>query len=330
MAEADFLFTGVIPPVERRLEGPFGDHYGYYSLRHEFPVFTVGRMYHRTDAIFPATVVGRPPQEDHYIAEYLQDLFSPVFPLVMNGVVDVWAYDEAGVHPLAAAIVRERYRKEAFMAALRILGEGQLSLTKFLIVTDARLPLKDFRPLLVHVLERADFATDLHILSHVSQDTLDYTTRTINEGSKAILLGLGDERFTLAENAAADLADPAFSRQLVFAPGVLVVQGPAWREGDDAVTRLLREPAARPFRWVILVDDAAGCARDVPSFLWTVFTRFEPAADIYGAESRVSRNHVGYSPPLVFDCRIKPWLPPVLEPDPETVRRVDHLWSRIF
>jgi 3-polyprenyl-4-hydroxybenzoate decarboxylase len=330
MAEADFLFAGAIPPSERRMEGPFGDHYGYYSLAHEFPVLRVERMCHRMDAVFPATVVGCPPQEDHYIAEYLQDLFSPVFPLVMNGVVDVWAYDEAGVHPLAAAVVRERYRKEAFMAALRILGEGQLSLTKFLLVTDARLPLKEFRSLLVHVLERADFATDLHIFSNVSQDTLDYTTRTINEGSKAILLGLGVKRFELAERETADFADPAFTRSSVFAPGVIVVQGPPWRENDDAVPRLLREPAVRPFRMVCLVDDSAGCTRDVPSFLWTVFTRFEPAADIYGADTRLIRNHVTFSAPLGLDCRMKPWIPPVLEPDPESVKRVDKLWSRIF
>jgi UbiD family decarboxylase len=148
VAEADFLLAGRIPPGVRRIEGPFGDHYGYYSLRHEFPIFQVEKIYHRRDAIFPATVVGRPPQEDHYIGEYLQDLLAPVFPLVMNGVRAVWAYEEAGMHPLAAAVVRERYRKEAFMASLRILGEGQLSLTKVLLVTDTMLPLRDFRRLL--------------------------------------------------------------------------------------------------------------------------------------------------------------------------------------
>ena len=118
------------------MEGPFGDHYGYYSLAHPFPVFQVDRIYHRKNAIFPATVVGRPRQEDHYIGEYLQDLFAPLYPLVMNGVQAVWAYDDAGVHPLAAAVVKERYPREAFMAGMRILGEGQLSLTKFLLITD--------------------------------------------------------------------------------------------------------------------------------------------------------------------------------------------------
>ena len=330
VAEADFLLVGNAPPATRRLEGPFGDHYGYYSLAHEFPVLQVESMYHRADAIFPATVVGRPPQEDHYIGEYLQELFAPLFPLVMNGVVAVWAYDEAGMHPLAAAIVRERYRREAFMAALRILGEGQLSLTKFLLVTDTRLPLKDFRPLLVHILERADFSSDLFVFSHVSQDSLDYSSRTLNEGSKAILMGLGEKRYALDAEPRADLQNAMFRRQKVFAPGVLVVEGPAWREHDGIARRLLQEPAVQPFRLVCLVDDAVGCTRDDASFLWTVFTRFEPAADIYGCHEELHRFHVSLTCPIVWDCRVKPWFPQVVEPDPDTVKRVDALWPRIF
>jgi len=310
--------------------GPFGDHYGYYSLKHEFPILKVDRVYHRRDAIFPATVVGRPRQEDHYVGEYLQDLFSPVFPLVMNGVVNVWAYDDAGVHPLAAAVVRERYRREAFMAALRILGEGQLSLTKFLIATEARLELKDFRKVLVHVLERADFGSDLFVFSNVSQDTLDYTTRTLNEGSKAVLLGLGEKRFNLQDEMSDGLRDPRFPRHAVYAPGVLVVEGPRWNEGDSVVQELLREPAIQRFRLVCLVDDARDAVRDDPSFLWTVFTRFEPAADIHSGFTTVRRCHISFSAPLVFDCRIKPWFPPVLAPLQETVARVDALWPRIF
>lgn len=330
VAEADFLLVGRLPPRLRRLEGPFGDHYGYYSLAHEFPVFEVDRVYHRKDAIFPATVVGRPRQEDHYIGEYLQELFSPLFPLVMNGVVDVWAYDDAGVHPLAAAVVQERYRREAFMAAMRIMGEGQLSLTKFLMVTDTRLKLQDFPALLMHILERADFASDLFILSNVSQDTLDYSTRAINEGSKAILLGLGEKRFHLEPLRRAELRDPIFRRQEVFVPGVLVVEGPTWQENDPAVAHLLQEEAVQSFRLICLVDDARDCVRTVESFLWTVFTRFEPAADIYAREPRLRRYHVELSAPLLLDCRIKPWYPPLAEPLPETVARVDALWPKIF
>ncbi|NLT65846.1 MAG: UbiD family decarboxylase [Acidobacteria bacterium] len=330
VAEAEFALIGQIPCEIRRTEGPFGDHYGYYSLAHPYPVFEAARVYHRKDAIFPATVVGRPRQEDHYIGEYLQDLFSPLYPLVMNGVERVWAYDDAGVHTLASAVVKERYRKEAFMAAMRILGEGQLSLTKFLLVTDARLPLRDFRPLLTHILERADFSSDLFVFSPVSQDTLDYTSNTINEGSKAVLMGLGDRRFTLQAELRAELKDPIFRTQKLFSPGVLVVEGPAWRENDGVIARLLEEEAVQPFRMVFLVDSAHESTESDESFLWTVFTRFEPAADIHARETRLERFHVQLSSPVAFDCRMKPWYPPALEPLPETIARVDRLWPAIF
>jgi len=329
-AESEFTFVGEIPPQIRRDEGPFGDHYGYYSMRHPFPVLNVRRMFHRRDAIFPATVVGRPRQEDHYIGDYLQEMFAPLYPLVMNGVRAVWAYDDAGMHPLAAAVVSERYRHEAFMAGMRILGEGQLSLTKFLLLTDAPIPLREFRPLFQHILERADFATDMFIFSTVSQDTLDYTGGTMNEGSKAILMGLGEKRFDLQTEMTADLQSLRFSNPRVYTPGVLVVEGPAWLERDGVADDLLREEAALSFRVVIIVDDASECTRNDESFLWTVFTRFDPASDIYSRAVRFEKFHPRLSTPLVIDCRVKPWYPPCALPAPETVAAVDARWRALM
>jgi UbiD family decarboxylase len=330
VAEAEFALVGQVPPRERRMEGPFGDHYGYYSLAHPFPVYQVDRIYHRKNAIYPATIVGRPRQEDHYIGEYLQELFSPIYPLVMNSVRAVWAYDDAGVHPLAAAIVRERYPREAFMAGMRILGEGQLSLTKFLMITDGSIALQEFRPLLIHILERADFESDLFVFSPVSQDTLDYTSGKMNLGSKAMLMGLGDRRHTLQAEPTTELRIPIFRKQRVYCPGVLVVEGPKWQESDPAIDQLLNESCVQPFRIVCLVDDADDCVRDDASFLWTVFTRFEPASDIHAKRSRLERFHVQMSAPILIDCRLKPWFPPVVEPSPETISRVDALWPKIF
>lgn len=330
VAEAEFALIGQIPPEVRRTEGPFGDHYGYYSLAHPFPVFEVDRIYHRSDAIYPATIVGRPRQEDHYIGEYLQELFAPLYPLVMNGVHSVWAYDDAGVHPLAAAVVKERYRREAFMAGMRIFGEGQLSLTKFLLITDAVLPLKQFRPLLTHILERADFTSDLFVFSNVSQDTLDYTSGKMNEGSKAMLMGLGPRRYTLQSSPNMELKNPIFRDQRVFSPGALVVEGPQWKERDSVVMELLDEEAVQQFRIVFLVDNASECVESDESFLWTIFTRFEPAADIHSKTNRLEKFHVQLSEPVVIDCRIKPWYPPLVQPLPETVARVDTLWPGLF
>jgi 3-polyprenyl-4-hydroxybenzoate decarboxylase len=248
----------------------------------------------------------------------------------MNGVQAVWAYDDAGVHPLAAAVVKERYPREAFMAGMRILGQGQLSLTKFLLITDSPMPLKEFRPLLTHILERADFASDLFVFSPVSQDTLDYTSGKMNDGSKAMLLGLGEQRFPLHTTPAAELRNPIFRCQKVYSPGVLVVEGPPWREHDTAIRQLLDEAAVQPFRIVCLVDDAAECVQSDESFLWTVFTRFEPEADIYARDCKTERFHVQMSAPVVIDCRLKPWFPPPVQPLQETINRVDALWPRIF
>lgn len=330
VAEAEFALIGNIPPRVRREEGPFGDHYGYYAKKHLFPIFQINRIHHRKDAIFPATVVGRPRQEDHYIGEYLQELFAPIYPLVMNGVRAVWAYDDAGMHPLAAAVVHERYPKEAFMAGLRILGEGQLSLTKCLLLTDTPLRLQEFKPLLIHILERADFASDLFIFSPVSQDTLDYTSGRMNEGSKALLMGLGEKRFELQASLTAELKNPIFTDQKIYAPGVLAVEGPAWKQQDAVPAQLLEEESVQRFRIICLVDNAAECVQSDESFLWTVFTRFEPASDIHSPKSQIDKFHIRLSAPLIIDCRLKPWYPPLTLPSPETVATVDARWAEFF
>ena len=182
---------GSVAPDVRKSEGPFGDHYGYYSLAHDYPVFSVEKIARRKDAIYPATVVGKPRQEDFFIGDLLQELLSPLFPLVMPGVVDLWSYGETGYHSLGAAVVRQRYAREAMASAFRILGEGQLSLTKFLLVTDEYVDLKNFKETLVHLLERTNPETDLYVFSNLSMDTLDYTGPEVNKGSKGVWLGLG-------------------------------------------------------------------------------------------------------------------------------------------
>lgn len=199
IAEAEFAFCGTVPAHLRKPEGPFGDHYGYYSLKHDFPVFNIHTMYRRKDAVYPATIVGKPRQEDYFIGEYFQDLLSPMYPLVMPGVKTLWDYAETGFHSLAAAVVRESYHREALGHAFRILGEGQLTLTKFLILTDKSIDLQNFPLLLETVLKRFEPEGDLIIIHETSMDTLDYTGRRLNHGSKAIMLGIGEPKRELPQ-----------------------------------------------------------------------------------------------------------------------------------
>ena len=328
VATAEFAIAGSVPPGIRRAEGPFGDHYGYYSLAHDYPVLRVSRVARRRAPIFPATVVGKPRQEDFFLGDYVQQLLSPLFPLVMPAVVDLWSYGDTGFHSLAAAVVRDRYSREAMASAFRILGEGQLSLTKFLLVTDARLDLADFRGLLSHVLARCRFEADLFVFSNLAMDTLDYTGPRVNEGSKGVLLGLGEAVRDLAEEFRGPLP-PGVTAAAVFAPGALVVQGPSYQADRAFAERLASDPAVALWPLVVLADDAAATARDERAFLWRVFTRFEPAADIHGRTS-VVRNHLAFTPPVVLDARAKPWMPKLVEADPSTIGLVDRRWREYF
>lgn len=323
VAEAEFAIKGEVQPKVRRPEGPFGDHYGYNSLQHDYPEFKVSHLYHRKDAVYPATVVGRPKQEDYFIGDFLQELLSPLFPLVMNGVKQLKTFGETGFHCLAAAKVENRYPREAFAAGLRILGEGQLSLTKFLIVADANFDIEDFPRLWKYVLERIRWEQDLFVFANVSQDTLDYTGPSVNKGSKAMMLGLGQEkRRSLARDFTGSLPAECLNPN-PFLPGTLVVQGSSYKQNTKLADQLATWPGVQDWQVIILVDSTAEATTNLQEFLWTFFTRFEPAADIHGASQEVQRFHVGLEAPVVFDCRMKPWYTDVLEVDPATKELVD-------
>jgi 4-hydroxybenzoate decarboxylase subunit C len=328
VAEAEFALSGRVPPCERRPEGPFGDHYGYYSLQHDYPVFHVESVYHRRDAIYPATVVGKPRQEDFFIGDYLQQLLAPLFPLVMPGVRDLWSYGETGFHSLAAAVVRERYGREALVSGFRILGEGQLSLTKFLLLTDTPQDLHDFRQLFEHILARFAPERDLFIFANVSMDTLDYTSGTINEGSKAIMLGLGQPVRELPREFRGRLPRD-IKRAEVFCGGCLVVEGLPYAQDAEQAARLARAEEFAAWPLVVLHDDAT-VAHSTPDFLWATWTRFEPAADIYAADTNIQRHHLAYRAPIVIDARMKPGYPDELIVRPDIAELVDRRWREYF
>jgi UbiD family decarboxylase len=318
--EAEFCLVGECPPGVRQKEGPFGDHYGYYSLAHDFPVFQVKTLYHKKNPIFPATVVGKPRQEDFYLGDYLQGLLSPLFPLVMPGVVDLWSYGETGYHSLTAAVLRDRYEGETLVQALRILGEGQLSLTKCLIGIDRPMDLKDFPGVLTYLLERIQWEKDLLILSQTSMDTLDYTGPRLNRGSKAVFFASGDPVRSLPRGWD---PIPGFPQAQAFCPGCLVVQ-------DGSIEALLKEEALTPWPLIILVDNLKKTLKDNQSFLWTVFTRFNPASDIFARSVELRNHQVIYKGPILIDARMKPSYPEELFCDPKTEQWVDQRWKEYF
>jgi 4-hydroxy-3-polyprenylbenzoate decarboxylase len=339
-ADADFCITGTVDPERQLPEGPFGDHLGYYSLAHPFPVLNVEHVSHRPDAVWPFTVVGRPPQEDTGFGQIIHELTGPIIPTVVPGVHAVHAVDAAGVHPLLLAIGSERYvpyaakRKpqELLTCANALLGQGQLSLAKYLLIVaredDPGLDVHDIPAFLRHLLERVDWRTDLHFQTCTTIDTLDYSGTGLNEGSKVIIAAAGPPRRPLPPDLPGRLALPeGFREPRVCLPGILAVQGPGFAGGDaEEFCRAFHpEDAINTFPLVVLVDDSAFTARTLNNFLWVAFTRSNPAADVYGIGSFTRQKHWGCEGSLVIDARIKAHHAPPLVEDPEVSRRVDAL-----
>ncbi len=345
-ADADFCICGTVDPKRQLPEGPFGDHLGYYSLVHPFPVLNVERVYHRRGAIWPFTVVGRPPQEDTAFGEIIHELTGPIIPTVINGVHAIHAVDAAGVHPLLLAIGSERYvpyaaeRKpqELLTCANAILGQGQLSLAKYLLIVahedNPKLDIHDIAAFLRHLLERVDWMSDLHFQTRTTMDTLDYSGTGLNEGSKVVIAAAGPRRRQLTTEIPGDLRLPhGFAEPRVCLPGILAVRAPAFsppKEGDEAAVKrfcaaFTVSDAINAFPLVILTEDSDFAARSLNNFVWVTFTRSNPAADIHGIAAATRHKHWGCDGSLVIDARIKPHHAPPLVEDPAVSRRIDAL-----
>ena len=342
--DADFVITGTIRKGEKKPEGPFGDHLGYYSLQHDFPVMDVHKVYHRRDPIWHFTVVGRPPQEDssfgYLIHQLVRELTTQEFP----GVRQINAVDAAGVHPLLLAIGSERYMpfrervpEEILTQASRILGSGQTSLAKFLFIAaaedDPQLSTHRIPDFFRHVLERFDPQRDLHFTTRTTIDTLDYSGSGWNAGSKLIIACRGEKRRELGREIPGDLALPAgYTDAAVVQPGVLAIQGPkftverGYQEAAELADRLA-DQLGTAFPLVVLCDDARFCAASENNFVWVTFTRSNPSHDVHGAYAKIEHKHWSCDLPVLIDARKKDWHAPGLETDPQVSRRVDELFA---
>ena len=345
-AEADFCISGVVHPAGTLPEGPFGDHLGYYSLTHEFPYIEVDAVYHRRDAILPFTTVGRPPQEDTSFGAFIHELTGPLIPTVVSGVKEVHAVDAAGVHPLLLAIASERYvpyaavrqPQELLTVANAILGQGQLSLAKYLLISaheDApALHTHDIAAFLGHILERADWRSNLHFQTATTVDTLDYSGSGLNSGSKVVIAAAGPVRQRLATEIPAGLElPPGFGPAALCLPGILAIGGPPSTQGRGESDPLLDEfcrfygerDAFDGFPLIVICDDSLFAAANLNNFLWVTFTRSNPATDIYGIRPETRGRHWGCAGALVIDARIKPFHAPPLIDDPAVERKIDQL-----
>ena len=345
IADADFCIVGHIGQ-ETKPEGPFGDHVGYYSLKHDFPVMHIDKIYHRKDAIWPFTSVARPPQEDTVFGDFIHELTSPLITTVFNGISEVHAVDCAGVHPLLLAIGSERYTpyekkdkpREILTQALHLLGTTQTSLAKYLLIVandiKANLSTRKVKEFFKYVLERTDFSRDLHFLTKFTADTLDYTDSVLHEGSKLIWAVCGEKLRELGMELH-DFPDlpSQFSDAGIVNQGILAIKGEKHNLENGQCDPVMIELAKtmgnfknrEQFPLVVVVDDLNYVREKFEDFLWVTFTRSNPATDIYGAHANMHARHWMCESPLIIDARIKPFHPEVLEEDQEAVKKAEAL-----
>jgi 4-hydroxy-3-polyprenylbenzoate decarboxylase len=342
-ADADFVITGTVQPQENKPEGPFGDHLGYYSLKHPFPLLKVHNVYHRKDAIWSFTVVGRPPQEDTSFGALIHEITGSAIPQEIHGLKEVNAVDAAGVHPLLFAIGSERYTpyltnrkpQEILTIANHILGKNQLSLAKYLFIAaredDERLSTNDASVFLQHVLSRMDFSRDLHFYTQTTIDTLDYSGEGLNAGSKVVLAAAGAVRRTLSNTLPVLDWPSAFGTTQMVMPGVLALQLPPYTgqaNTEQQVAELnagVQEAMLDGIALIVLCDDASFTSKTINNFLWVTFTRSNPATDLYGIGSYTRNKHWGCTGPIIIDARKKPHHAPELIKDPVIEERVSSM-----
>ena len=345
-SDADFCITGTIVKNAKKPEGPFGDHLGYYSLEHDFPVMKVDKVYHRKNALWHFTVVGRPPQEDSSFGYLIHQLVELLTPQEFPGIKEINAVDAAGVHPLLLAIGSERYMpfrerkpEEILTQANRILGTGQTSLAKFLFIADRdddpNLNTHDISNFFNHVLERVDWKRDLHFQTKTTIDTLDYSGSGWNAGSKVVIACCGEKKRELETQLPENFSLPAgFSNPQFAQKGILIVKGPKFKdeisgaEEMDHLAKFLETFYLENIPLIIVTDDSDFAAQNLNNFLWATFTRANPSHDIYGVAEFIEHKHWGCKGALIIDSRIKPHHAPPLVRDPEISKKVDQLFAK--
>ncbi len=346
--DADFVITGEVYPGENKPEGPFGDHLGYYSLEHSFPLMRVHKVYAKKNAIWPFTVVGRPPQEDTSFGELIHEITGAAIPQEIPGLKEVHAVDAAGVHPLLLAVGSERYTPysptkqpaELLTIANHILGTGQLSLAKFLFISaddTNQLHASDVKAFMIYLLERIDFNRDLHFYTNTTIDTLDYSGTGLNSGSKVVLAAYGEQKRVLQNEAPSLFNDlNEFVNPQLPMPGVICLSAKSFKDYFTAKEEMKllnfqlieKLDLFKGIALIVVCDDSAFTAATMNNYLWVTYTRCNPSHDIYGIDVHVDNKHWGCKGPLVIDARIKPHHAPPVEKDPIVEQKINRLFEK--
>ena len=329
--DCDFVIEGYVDPAEEKVvEGDFGDHTGFYSLKDLYPRFHVTCITHRRDAIYPATVVGVPPQEDAYIAEATERLFlAPIRLAVQPEVSDLWMPQEGTAHNLAVVAIDKRYGGQSNKVAQSLWGAGQMMFNKYMVVASSSVNIRSFAEL-ARLLRRVDLSRSL-IRSEGVLDVLDHATATCGFGGK-LALDLTDVDINAAVSPIPEprSAEPAggitlYDTRFVESCGLLMLFADKERPVEVDVEVYLRKNNIVGMKYVAVFDYQASATMTANDLLWLAMANSDPRRDVKllaGGE-------------LVLDARSKhpgvkdnpKRFPNVVMSSVETIERVDSRWE---
>ncbi|MCH8029913.1 MAG: menaquinone biosynthesis decarboxylase [Candidatus Dadabacteria bacterium] len=332
-ANAEFVIEGVVPKGVLREEGPFGDHFGYYSMEADFPVFKLREITHRLNAVFPATIVGKPPKEDIFLGMAAADMFSPLVRIINPEIKDMWAYPEAGFHNLLVVAVDERYPKNAVKAMLALWGTGQLLLTKCMVMVSSEVDPRDFNAVLEEIGENFDPREDFLLIPWAPLDTLDFTSGKIHVGSKmginAVRRPKGDRKRKRPPKTVPDPREKLEGiKDYKLLPGgmlhIVVEQNP-----KETIRALFEAPGYEAVR-IIVAQSPDIDLEDETELIWGMFTRFDPYLDVFFEKTELRGSAVLYDGRMGLDCTFKKWYPDVIEMSDDVKEKVSSRWEQYW
>tara|TARA_B100001109_G_scaffold106259_1_gene86772 strand:+ start:1537 stop:3399 length:1863 start_codon:yes stop_codon:yes gene_type:complete len=360
-AECDFVIEGYTIPGETRLEGPFGDHFGHYSLSDQYPVMHVTKITHRKDPIIPMTIVGVPPMEDGYLGEAIGDAFRPVLQFQHRDVIDLFLPLETGFHNLAIVSSKQRYPRQARKTALGLLGAGQMMFLKVIICVDEEHPVKDLDYLLDTLENNVDIPNDLVFLEGMVADALEHASPEENIHTKLIIDATsseitknknsnknGSKSIEISSSAVEGVTESRMIRSNMMVVTTNIEGGPkpeesmeeeneelAWQQREK-ISKICKDiwnlEGANNLKWLFITDDDLDLKSEdwKRKLLWQLFCRFDVSRDVHfdSDKKRLAWDATAPIPSKKGEIPVRRW-PAVTLHNPETIENVDRIMKEM-
>ncbi len=320
-AEAEFILEGYVELDERRLEGPFGDHTGYYSLADMYPVFHLEKITHRKNAIYPTTIVGKPPMEDCYLGKATERIFLPLMKIQTPEIIDMDMPLEGVFHNCAIVSIKKAFPRHANKVLFALWGLGQMMYTKMIIIVDSDVDVHDYTAVAKAI--SSNVIDDTHLI--ITEGPLDALDHASNRAFQGFRLGIDATRKRDVESNQAFTKPESYHSSLETLK-VVGVNKEAQPDGIKAKLEAFANDPTISERFVIAVDDWVDVS-NLSTVSWKVFNNIDPKRDILITQKPDGQLFVGIDATKKgpSDGLMRPW-PDDIDMSEDIIKLVTERW----